>query len=30
VFTTNPTTGALTHTVSDLTVSNNFPFVVTD
>jgi len=30
VFTTNPTTGALTHTVSDLSVSNNFPFVVTD
>lgn len=30
VLTANPTTGALTHTVQDLTVPNNFPFAVTD
>ena len=30
VLTANPTTGALAHTVPDLTVSNNFPFAVTD
>ncbi len=30
VLTPNPTTGALTHTVSDLSVGNNFPFAVTD
>ena len=30
VLTTNATTGALTHTVQDLSVSNNFPFAVTD
>ena len=30
VLTANPTTGALTHTVQDLTVTNNFPFAITD
>ncbi len=30
VLTANPTTGALTHTVQDLSVSNNFPFAATD
>jgi 6-phosphogluconolactonase (cycloisomerase 2 family) len=30
VLNANPTTGALTHTVQDLTVTNNFPFAITD
>ncbi len=30
VLTANPTTGALTHTVKDLTVTNTFPFAITD
>jgi 6-phosphogluconolactonase (cycloisomerase 2 family) len=30
VLNANPTTGALTHTVQDLTVVNTFPFAVTD
>jgi 6-phosphogluconolactonase (cycloisomerase 2 family) len=30
VLNANPTTGALTHTVQDLTVANTFPFAVTD
>jgi 6-phosphogluconolactonase (cycloisomerase 2 family) len=30
VLTANPTTGALTHTVQDLTVTSTFPFAITD
>ena len=30
VLTANPSTGALTHTVQDLNVPNNFPFAATD